>query len=382
MNPFPITDHADAIRAAVREFATGEIAPLAAEIDRSNTFPSHLWKRLGDMGLLGITAADTYGGAGLGYLEHVIAMEEISRASASVGLSYSAHSNLCVNQIHLHGTEEQKRHFLPRLISGEHVGALAMSEAGAGSDVLSMTLRAERDGDRYRLNGTKLWITNGPDANTLVVYARTEPQTKSRGITAFIIERGLPGFTTSPKMDKLGMRGSDTCELVFRDCEVSASRVLGQVNNGVSVLMSGLNYERVVLAGGPLGIMQACLDLVLPYVRQRKQFGQQIGSFQLIQGKVADTYTRLSAARAHVYAVAHACDRGRIANKDAAGALLFAAESATRAALDAIQCLGGNGYVNEYPAGRLLRDAKLYEIGAGTSEIRRMIIGRDLVQER
>jgi isovaleryl-CoA dehydrogenase len=382
MNPFPPTDHADAIRAAVREFAAGEIAPLAAQIDRSNTFPSHLWKRLGDMGLLGITAADTYGGAGMGYLEHVIAMEEISRASASVGLSYSAHSNLCVNQIHLNGTEEQKRHFLPRLISGEHVGALAMSEAGAGSDVLSMTLRAERDGDRYRLNGTKLWITNGPDANTLVVYARTEPQAKSRGITAFIIERGLPGFTTSPKMDKLGMRGSNTCELVFRDCEVSATRVLGQVNNGVSVLMSGLNYERVVIAGGPLGIMQACLDLVLPYVRQRKQFGQPIGSFQLIQGKVADMYTRLSAARAHVYTVAQACDRGRITNKDAAGALLFAAESATRAALDAIQCLGGNGYVNEYPAGRLLRDAKLYEIGAGTSEIRRMIIGRDLVQER
>jgi isovaleryl-CoA dehydrogenase len=382
MNPFPTTDDADAIRAAVREFAAGEIAPLAAEIDRSNTFPSHLWKRLGDMGLLGITAADTYGGAGMGYLEHVIAMEEISRASASVGLSYSAHSNLCVNQIHLNGTEEQKRHFLPRLISGEHVGALAMSEAGAGSDVLSMTLRAERDGDRYRLNGTKLWITNGPDANTLVVYARTEPQAKSRGITAFIIERGLPGFTTSPKMDKLGMRGSNTCELVFRDCEVSATRVLGQVNNGVSVLMSGLNYERVVIAGGPLGIMQACLDLVLPYVRQRKQFGQPIGSFQLIQGKVADMYTRLSAARAHVYTVAQACDRGRITNKDAAGALLFAAESATRAALDAIQCLGGNGYVNEYPAGRLLRDAKLYEIGAGTSEIRRMIIGRDLVQER
>jgi len=382
MNPFPTTDHADAIRAAVREFAAGEIAPLAAEIDRSNTFPSHLWKRLGDMGLLGITAADTYGGAGMGYLEHVIAMEEISRASASVGLSYSAHSNLCVNQIHLNGTEEQKRHFLPRLISGEHVGALAMSEAGAGSDVLGMTLRAERDGDRYRLNGTKLLITNGPDANTLVVYARTEPQAKSRGITAFIIERGLPGFTTSPKMDKLGMRGSNTCELVFRDCEVSATRVLGQVNNGVSVLMSGLNYERVVIAGGPLGIMQACLDLVLPYVRQRKQFGQPIGSFQLIQGKVADMYTRLSAARAHVYTVAQACDRGRITNKDAAGALLFAAESATRAALDAIQCLGGNGYVNEYPAGRLLRDAKLYEIGAGTSEIRRMIIGRDLVQER
>ena len=309
-------------------------------------------------------------------------MEEISRASASVGLWYSAHSNLCVNQIHLNGTDEQKRHYLPRLISGEHVGALAMSEAGAGSDVLSMTLRAERDGDRYRLNGAKLWITNGPDANTLVVYAKTEPQAKSKGITAFIIERDLPGFTTSPKMDKLGMRGSNTCELVFRDCEVPATRVLGQVNEGVKVLMSGLNYERVIIAGGPLGIMQACLDLVLPYVRQRKQFGQPIGNFQLIQGKVADMYTRLSAARAHVYSAAHACDRGRITNKDAAGAILFAAESATRAALDAIQCLGGNGYVNEYPAGRLLRDAKLYEIGAGTSEIRRMIIGRDLVQER
>jgi isovaleryl-CoA dehydrogenase len=287
-----------------------------------------------------------------------------------------------VNQIHLNGTDEQKRHYLPRLISGEHVGALAMSESGAGSDVLSMTLRAERDGDRYRLNGAKLWITNGPDANTLVVYARTEPQTKSNGITAFIIERDLPGFTTSPKMDKLGMRGSNTCELVFRDCEVPATRVLGQVNKGAKVLMSGLNYERVVVAGGPLGIMQACLDLVLPYVRQRKQFGQPIGNFQLIQGKVADMYTRLSAARAYVYSAARACDRGRITNKDAAGAILFAAESATRAALDAIQCLGGNGYVNEYPAGRLLRDAKLYEIGAGTSEIRRMIIGRDLVQGR
>jgi isovaleryl-CoA dehydrogenase len=382
MNTFPTTEHADAVRAAVREFAAGEIAPLAAEIDRSNTFPAHLWKRLGDMGLLGITAADTYGGAGMGYLEHVIAMEEISRASASVGLSYSAHSNLCVNQIHLNGTDEQKRHYLPRLISGEHVGALAMSESGAGSDVLSMTLRAERDGDRYRLNGAKLWITNGPDANTLVVYARTEPQAKSKGITAFIIERDVPGFTTSPKMDKLGMRGSNTCELVFRDCEVPATRVLGQVNKGVKVLMSGLNYERVVVAGGPLGIMQACLDLVLPYVRQRKQFGQPIGNFQLIQGKVADMYTRLSAARAYVYSAAQACDRGRITNKDAAGAILFAAESATRAALDAIQCLGGNGYVNEYPAGRLLRDAKLYEIGAGTSEIRRMIIGRDLVQGR
>jgi isovaleryl-CoA dehydrogenase len=292
MNTFPTTEHADAIRAAVREFAAGEIAPLAAEIDRSNTFPAHLWKRLGDMGLLGITAADIYGGAGMGYLEHVIAMEEISRASASVGLSYSAHSNLCVNQIHLNGTDEQKRHYLPRLISGEHVGALAMSESGAGSDVLSMTLRAERDGDRYRLNGAKLWITNGPDANTLVVYARTEPQAKSNGITAFIIESDLPGFTTSPKMDKLGMRGSNTCELVFRDCDVPATRVLGQVNEGAKVLMSGLNYERVIVAGGPLGIMQACLDLVLPYVRQRKQFGQPIGNFQLIQGKVADMYTR------------------------------------------------------------------------------------------
>jgi isovaleryl-CoA dehydrogenase len=376
----PTTEHADAIRTAVREFAAGEIAPLAADIDRSNAFPAHLWKRMGDMGLLGITAAEAYGGAGMGYLEHVIAMEEISRASASVGLSYSAHSNLCVNQIHLNGTEDQKRQYLPRLISGEHVGALAMSESGAGSDVLSMTLRAEKHGDRYLLNGAKLWITNGPDAHTLVVYAKTEPQAKSKGITAFIIEKDFPGFTTSPKMDKLGMRGSNTCELVFRDCEVPAAQVLGQVNKGVKVLMTGLNYERVVVAGGPLGIMQACLDLVLPYVRQRKQFGQPIGNFQLIQGKVADMYTRLGAARAYVYAAAQACDRGHITNKDAAGVILFAAEAATRAGLDAIQCLGGNGYVNEYPAGRLLRDAKLYEIGAGTSEIRRMIIGRDLVQ--
>ena len=381
MNTFPTTEHADAVRAAVREFAAGEIAPLAAQIDRSNTFPSHLWKRLGDMGLLGITAADTYGGAGMGYLEHVIAMEEISRASASVGLSYSAHSNLCVNQIHLNGTEEQKRHFLPRLISGEHVGALAMSEAGAGSDVLSMTLRAERDGDRYRLNGTKLWITNGPDASTLVVYGRTEPQAKSKGITAFIIERDLPGFTTSPKMDKLGMRGSNTCELVFRDCEVPATRVLGQVNKGVNVLMSGLNYERVIVAGGPLGIMQACLDVVVPYVHERRQFGRPIGEFQLIQGKLADMYTLMNAAKAYVYAVARACDRGEAARKDAAGAILFAAEKATWMALEAIQCLGGNGYINDYPTGRLLRDAKLYEIGAGTSEIRRMLIGRELFEE-
>ncbi len=378
---FPLSETAVMIRAAVREFAAREIAPLAAEIDGSNAFPAHLWKRLGDMGLLGITAAETYGGAGMGYLEHVIVMEELSRASASVGLSYSAHSNLCVNQIHLNGTETQKRKYLPRLIAGENIGALAMSEAGAGSDVVSMKLLAEKHGDCYILNGAKLWITNGPDADVLVVYAKTDPQAKSKGITAFIIEKEFPGFSTSPKMDKLGMRGSNTCELVFRDCEVPAAQVLGQVNKGVKVLMSGLNYERVIVAGGPLGIMQACLDLVLPYIRQRKQFGQPIGNFQFIQGKVADMYTALSAGRAYTYSAAAACDRGEITNKDAAGAILFAAESATRAALDTIQCLGGNGYVNEYPAGRLLRDAKLYEIGAGTSEIRRMIIGRDLVQE-
>ena len=377
---FPVSETATMIRASVREFAAREIAPLAAEIDRTNAFPADLWKRLGDMGLLGITAAETYGGAGMGYLEHVIVMEEVSRASASVGLSYSAHSNLCVNQIHLNGTPEQKRKYLPRLISGEHVGALAMSEAGAGSDVVSMRLSAEKRGDCYVLNGTKLWITNGPDANVLVVYAKTDPLAKSKGITAFIVEKEFPGFSTSPKMDKLGMRGSNTCELVFRDCQVPCAQVLGQVNKGVKVLMSGLNYERVIVAGGPRGIMQACLDLVLPYVRQRKQFGQPIGNFQFIQGKVADMYTALSAARAYTYSAAAACDRGEITNRDAAGAILFAAESATRAALDAIQCLGGNGYVNEYPAGRLLRDAKLYEIGAGTSEIRRMIIGRDLVQ--
>ncbi len=377
---FPVSETAQMIRAAVREFAEAEIAPLAAEIDRSNTFPMHLWKRLGDMGLLGITVEEAYGGAGMGYLEHVIAMEEISRASGSVGLSYSAHSNLCVNQIRLNGNEEQKQKYLPRLVSGEHVGALAMSESGAGSDVVSMTLRAEKQGDRYILNGTKLWITNGPDANVLVVYAKTDPVARSKGITAFIIEKGFPGFSTSPKMDKLGMRGSNTCELVFRDCEVPAEQVLGQVNRGVRVLMSGLNYERVIIAGGPLGIMQACLDLVIPYVRQRKQFGQPIGNFQFIQGKLADMYTTLCAARAYTYSAAQACDRGQITNKDAAGAVLFAAESATKAALEAIQCLGGNGYVNEYPAGRLLRDAKLYEIGAGTSEIRRMIIGRDLVR--
>jgi isovaleryl-CoA dehydrogenase len=378
---FPLNETATMIRAAVREFASREIAPLAAEIDRTNTFPAGIWKRLGDMGLLGITAEETYGGAGMGYLEHVIVMEELSRASASVGLSYSAHSNLCVNQIHLNGTEAQKRKYLPRLISGEHVGALAMSEAGAGSDVVSMKLLAEKHGDGYRLNGTKLWITNGPDADVLVVYAKTDPKGGSKGITAFIVEKGFAGFSTSPKMDKLGMRGSNTCELVFRDCEVPAAQVLGQVNKGVKVLMSGLNYERVIVAGGPLGIMQACLDLVLPYVRQRKQFGQAIGNFQFIQGKVADMYTALSAARAYTYSAAAACDRGEITNRDAAGSILFAAESATRAALDAIQCLGGNGYVNEYPAGRLLRDAKLYEIGAGTSEIRRMIIGRDLVSD-
>lgn len=377
---FPLSETSSMIRNAVREFAASEVAPLAAEIDRSNCFPMHLWKRMGDMGLLGITVDESYGGAGMGYLEHVIAMEELSRASGSVGLSYSAHSNLCVNQIRLNGTEEQKRKYLPALISGHHVGALAMSESGAGSDVVSMTLRADLQGDRYILNGTKLWITNGPDANVLVVYAKTDPLARSKGITAFIIEKGFPGFSASPKMDKLGMRGSNTSELVFRDCEVPAAQVLGQVNRGVRVLMSGLNYERVIIAGGPLGILQSCLDLVIPYVRQRKQFGQPIGNFQFIQGKIADMYTSLSAARAYTYSAAQACDAGHITNRDAAGAILFSAEAATRAALDAIQCLGGNGYVNDYPAGRLLRDAKLYEIGAGTSEIRRMIIGRDLVQ--
>ena len=378
---FDLGQTAGMLRESVADFASVEIAPRAASIDESNEFPADLWRKMGGLGLLGITVEEDYGGAGMGYLEHVVAMEEVSRGSASVGLSYGAHSNLCVNQIRRNGTEAQKRRYLPGLISGEHVGALAMSEAGAGSDVVSMRLRAERKGDRFVLNGTKMWITNGPDADTLVVYARTDPDSGPRGITAFLVERGFAGFSTAQKLDKLGMRGSNTCELVFEDCEVPEDNVLGAVGGGVGVLMSGLDYERAVLAGGPLGIMQACLDAVIPYVHERRQFGQAIGEFQLIQGKIADMYTIANASRAYVYAVARACDRGETSRKDAAGAILYAAERATALALDAIQILGGNGYVNEYPTGRLLRDAKLYEIGAGTSEIRRMLIGRELFRE-
>ncbi len=378
---FDLGQTAGMLRESVADFASVEIAPRAASIDESNEFPADLWRKMGGLGLLGITVEEDYGGAGMGYLEHVVAMEEVSRASASVGLSYGAHSNLCVNQIRRNGTEAQKRRYLPGLISGEHVGALAMSEAGAGSDVVSMRLRAERKGDRFVLNGTKMWITNGPDADTLVVYARTGPDSGPRGITAFLVERGFAGFSTAQKLDKLGMRGSNTCELVFEDCEVPEDNVLGAVGGGVGVLMSGLDYERAVLAGGPIGIMQACLDAVIPYVHERRQFGQAIGEFQLIQGKIADMYTIANASRAYVYAVARACDRGETSRKDAAGAILYAAERATALALDAIQILGGNGYVNEYPTGRLLRDAKLYEIGAGTSEIRRMLIGRELFRE-
>ena len=378
---FDLGQTAGMLRESVADFASVEIAPRAASIDESNEFPADLWRKMGLLGLLGITVEEDYGGAGMGYLEHVVAMEEVSRGSASVGLSYGAHSNLCVNQIRRNGTEAQKRRYLPGLISGEHVGALAMSEAGAGSDVVSMRLRAERRGDRFVLNGTKMWITNGPDADTLVVYARTDPDSGPRGITAFLVERGFAGFSTAQKLDKLGMRGSNTCELVFEDCEVPEDNVLGAVGGGVGVLMSGLDYERAVLAGGPLGIMQACLDAVIPYVHERRQFGQAIGEFQLIQGKIADMYTIANASRAYVYAVARACDRGETSRKDAAGAILYAAERATALALDAIQILGGNGYVNEYPTGRLLRDAKLYEIGAGTSEIRRMLIGRELFRE-
>ena len=378
---FGLGEEIDMLRASVQSFAAEEIAPRAAAIDRTNEFPMDLWRKFGALGLLGVTTEPEYGGAGMGYLAHIVAMEEISRASASVGLSYGAHSNLCVNQIRRNGTDIQKEHYLPKLISGEHVGALAMSEPGAGSDVVSMQLRAEQRGDRYILNGTKMWITNGPDADVLVVYAKTEPDAGARGITAFIIERDFAGFSTAQKLDKLGMRGSNTCELIFQDCEVPAENILGRINGGVRVLMSGLDYERAVLAGGPLGIMQACMDTVLPYVHERKQFGQAIGEFQLMQGKLADMYTTLNACKAYVYAVGAACDRGETTRKDAAGAILYAAEKATWMALEAIQCLGGNGYINDYPTGRLLRDAKLYEIGAGTSEIRRMLIGRELFAE-
>ena len=378
---FDLGETVGALRDQVASFSADEIAPRAAAIDRDNDFPADLWRKFGDLGVLGITADEAYGGAGMGYLEHCVAMEEISRASASVGLSYGAHSNLCVNQISRNGNDDQKARYLHKLISGEHVGALAMSEPGAGSDVVGMRTRAEKRGDRWMLNGSKMWITNGPNADTLVVYAKTDAAAGSRGITAFLIERGFKGFSTAQKLDKLGMRGSNTCELVFEDCEVPEENVLGAVGRGVNVLMSGLDYERAVLAAGPIGIMQACMDVVLPYVHERKQFGQAIGEFQLMQGKIADMYTTMNASRAYVYAVAKACDRGQTTRKDAAGAILYAAEKATWMALEAIQALGGNGYINDYPTGRLLRDAKLYEIGAGTSEIRRMLIGRELFTE-
>ncbi|MBT2774323.1 isovaleryl-CoA dehydrogenase [Halomonas sp. ISL-60] len=378
---FGLDDELNMLREQVNAFAASEIAPRAAEIDRNNEFPNDLWKKFGDMGLLGITVSEEDGGSGMGYLAHCIAMEEISRASASVALSYGAHSNLCVNQLKINATPEQKTKYLPKLISGDHVGALAMSEPGAGSDVVSMQLRAKRDGDHYILNGNKMWITNGPDADVLVVYAKTDPDAGSKGITAFIIEKGMPGFSTAQKLDKLGMRGSNTCELVFQDCAVPAENILGGEGKGVRVLMSGLDYERTVLAAGPIGIMQAAMDVVMPYIHERKQFNQSIGEFQLVQGKVADMYTTLNACRAYLYAVAGACDRGQTSRKDAAGVILYCAEKATQVALDSIQLLGGNGYINEYPTGRLLRDAKLYEIGAGTSEIRRMLIGRELFTE-
>ena len=378
---FNLGETADMLRASVQSFASDEIAPRAADIDRQNAFPSDLWSKMGALGVLGITVEEEYGGAGMGYTEHVVAMEEISRASASVGLSYGAHSNLCVNQIRRNGTEEQRRKYLPKVVSGEHVGALAMSESGAGSDVVGMQLRAERRGDRYVLNGTKMWITNGPDADVLVVYAKTDPQAGPRGITAFLIERSFKGFSTAQKLDKLGMRGSNTCELVFQDCEVPEENILGPLNKGANVLMSGLDYERLVLSAGPLGIMQACMDIVVPYIHERRQFGEPIGAFQLMQAKLADMYTTMNASKAYVYMVAQASDRGETTRKDAAGAILYASEKATWMALEAIQCLGGNGYINEYPTGRLLRDAKLYEIGAGTSEIRRWLIGRELYEQ-
>lgn len=378
---FALGETADMLRDAVREFAEREIAPIASQIDHDNHFPAHLWPALGQLGLLGVTVPEEFGGSNLGYLEHAIAMEEISRASASVGLSYGAHSNLCVNQIRLNGTSDQKKRYLPKLCRGEHIGALAMSETQAGSDVLSMQLRAEKKDDHYVLNGTKMWITNGPDADVLVVYARTEKQSGSQGITAFIVEKTFKGFSAAQKLDKLGMRGSNTSELVFENCAIPFENVLGKVNHGTEVLMSGLNYERVVLAAGPVGIMQACLDIVLPYVHERKQFNRSIGEFELIQAKLADMYTSLMSSRSYLYAVAKACDRGDVTRKDAASVILYTAENATKMACEAIQCLGGNGYINEFPTGRLWRDAKLYEIGAGTSEIRRMLVGRELFEE-
>lgn len=377
---FALGETVDMLRETVRDFAEQEIAPRAAEIDSSNHFPAELWPKLGQLGVLGLTVEEEYGGSGLGYLEHVVAMEEISRASGAIGLSYGAHSNLCVNQIRLNGTPEQKQRYLPKLCSGEHIGALAMSETQAGSDVMGMQMRAEKHGDHYILNGTKMWITNGPDAHVLVVYARTDKH-KPNGITAFLIEKDFPGFSTAQKLDKLGMRGSNTCELLFENCKVPAANVLGEENKGSKVLMSGLNYERVVLAAGPVGIMRACMDVVLPYVHDRKQFGQSIGQFEIMQGKLADMYTALMASRSYLYTIASACDRGHATRKDAASVILFTAEKATWMACEAIQCLGGNGYINEFPTGRLWRDAKLYEIGAGTSEIRRMLIGRELFEE-